>query len=413
MNRLLLTLQFFILCAVVALLIRIWPMATNQSWSSPLGHNGSPQVSNAILPIDLESSLAGIESVLGKQSGWPDSLEKVGELQKQLANIVNGLDPGKQEQVLPRLIPRRWEIQALWLLSKDMEPPIAETNKLRSLADEMDLLLAAAPIDSSDQIKTHLAERERELRKKIAEVEKRKIIDTANVALKADVIDKMEASIRELSTIDDDDARKLKFFISLQRDVTMITADLEKIEKISDRELREYGYIRLRQQILDLRLQVKLGESRYGTNEKLTTKLGNADQRVSNGIENGLKARQDESSRKQTEYQKWALAQIRKVKTYEEHENEELVTIPALDRINPGSSLKKAALNRAQEALASSMNIHMAVINQALLDEAVATWYRKVFIDRFDKLDEARKQKVINTFASKEKCSFDKCQNKK
>jgi hypothetical protein len=45
----------------------------------------------------------------------------------------------------------------------------------------------------------------------------------------------------------------------------------------------------------------------------------------------------------------------------------------------------------------------MAPINQSLLDEAVAQWFRKVYAKRFDELDELWKIALVERFATANK----------
>jgi hypothetical protein len=121
-------------------------------------------------------------------------------------------------------------------------------------------------------------------------------------------------------------------------------------------------------------------------------------------IEKSFKNKRVEDVNKNREYQRWALSQLKLVKTFDDILKNELDKVPGVvDRNNPLSKSYRDAEERAFTALDKIMIVYMAPINPVLLDEAVATWYRKVFKDRFDKLNDAHKLKVVEGFAEAEK----------
>jgi len=69
------------------------------------------------LPPGVEGAIHEIEEILGAESRWPKEQAEVQKLNERLGTVVDGLSPWAQEEVLPRLLPRRWEVDALWLLA--------------------------------------------------------------------------------------------------------------------------------------------------------------------------------------------------------------------------------------------------------------------------------------------------------
>ena len=148
MNRLTIGIQTALLIAVFTLIVRVWPLM-----SQPVQHQNNASVpANGVgeqhLPEVTSANLAEVEKILALQSSWPSTREGVERLQETLKEALNSLSPAGQELALPRLIPRRWEIQGLWLLAKENEPPDGQIGAMKALADEIDLLGASAPSES-------------------------------------------------------------------------------------------------------------------------------------------------------------------------------------------------------------------------------------------------------------------------
>lgn len=289
-------------------------------------------------------------------------------------------------------------------MAKDNDPPNEKFQEALSLADEMNLLHASAPIDSSEDIRKALQAQEKLLRDRAAIVEYASVVDRAKAAISSNDSGKINDSIRELASSGEEEATRLRFHLLLLRDIKLLAADLEQIEKIGDRELKEYGFSRLKQQVLELKLQSELGKSKLAIKEKPPA-LHELEKRVSNEINRIVTVHQSDLNKKQMKYQQWALGQIKEVKTYDQLKQAALSQFG-----NPffGTERYRLAEKSAKDELATLLKFKMAPINPVLLDEAVGTWYRKVFQDRFDKLDTQQQQTVINDFASTEKKSIEK-----
>jgi hypothetical protein len=203
MSRLMIGLQGILLLAVLALLAR--------TWTSPGQHAAPPQTSLVAAERNVEQrpservdgALAEIEKTLSGPSTWPTKRDDVERLQLALKSAVNSLSPRDQELLLPRLVPRRWEIQALWLLAKENEPADSDIKAARALADEIDLLATAAPTESSDQLRQDLAKREQDLRAMVAARERSLAVEQARAALNGKGGDELDGALRQLNGFDD------------------------------------------------------------------------------------------------------------------------------------------------------------------------------------------------------------------
>ena len=247
--------------------------------------------------------------------------------------------------------------------------------------------------------------REQELREKAAKLERSLAVEQSRAALNAKGSGDLEVAIRQIAAFDDEEARKLGYQLGLRRDLDSALADLEQVEKLTDPALKEYGLAKLNQSVMDLRLRVTLNLPKLGSPEKATERLSSLEKSISDGYDKIVKVRRTEVTKRTRDYQTWALMQMKAVQGCHALKEAEIAKISGpLDKHNPMSDAYKAAENRAMSELERLMISRMAPINQAVLDEAVATWYRKVFQDRFDCLnDETRKLRVVTAFAAADK----------
>ena len=279
-----------------------------------------------------------------------------------------------------------------------------EINATKALADEIDLLNASAPSESSEELRKQLKNREQELRDQVSKLERSLAGEQALAALNAKGLGEIDIAIRQITAFDDDEARKLGYQLGLRRDLDSALTDLEQLEKLNDSALKEYGLAKLNQSVMDLRLRVAFNTPKLGSTEKANERLSSLEKSIADGYEKIVKIRRAEATKRTREYQTWALAQIKAVLTYDTLKQSEVAKIPStFDKHNPMSHAYKDALDRAMSELNRLMISRMAPINQAVLDEAVATWYRKVFQDRFDSLNEAHKLSVVTAFAAANK----------
>lgn len=404
MNRFTIGIQAALLIAVLTLIVRVWPLMPQPASHQSPAQGQTSGVGEQHLPVVASVNLAEVEKILSVQSSWPSAREGVVRLQEKLKEALNSLSPAEQERALPRLVPRRWEIQALWLLATENEPSDGQIGPMKALADEMDLLSGSAPSESSEELRQRLKNREQELREKAVKLERSLAVEQARAAINAKGSGDLEVAIRQIAAFDDDEARKLGYQLGLRRDLDSALADLEQLEKLTDPALKEYGLAKLNQSVMDLRLRVTLNLPKLGSPEKASEKLSSLEKNISNGYDKVVKVRRAEATKRTRDYQTWALMQLKAVQGCDALKEAEIAKISGpIDRRNPMSDAHKAAVSHAMNELESLMISRMAPINQAVLDEAVATWYRKVFQDRFDCLTETHKLRVVTAFAAADK----------
>ncbi|MBK9616625.1 MAG: hypothetical protein IPO35_14370 [Uliginosibacterium sp.] len=211
-----------------------------------------------------------------------------------------------------------------------------------------------------------------------------------------------------LAGFEDDECKALAYQLGLRREIDASEADLSALEKLETRNLRAYGLAKVNQGLTDLKLRVVLNAKKFGNSNKGIEQLAGLDRRVSDLLDKELKLARAEAQRKSRDYQTWALTQLKAVPTFDVLLDVEFAKVASMvDRKNPLSKAHQDAEERAMNELGRIMNVRIAPINQALLDEAVATWYRKVFQDRFDKLSESHKLKVVIAFATTDKRSIE------
>jgi hypothetical protein len=408
MNRLMIGLQAVLLLAVLVLLVRTWP-----SHSQPYI---PPQTTVAVpgsevephLPEMVVAAFAEVERTLSGPSTWPTKRDDIEKLQEKLKSAVNALSPRDQEFLLPRLVPRRWEIQALWLLAKENDPADTDIKGAKSLADEVDLLNTAAPLESSDDLRQQLKRKEQELRVKVAVGERSLAVEQARAALSGKGGDEVDGALRQINGFDDEESRRLGYQLGLRRDMDAVLADLDQLEKLTDPLLKEYGLAKLNQTVMDLRLRVAMNVPTLGSPDRAAERLSTIEKSIAHGYEKIVKIRRAEATKRARDYQIWALTQIKSVQTFKVLKDVEIAKIGSLiDRNIPMSNAHESAVERAMTELDRLMVSRLAPINQGVLDEAVATWYRKVFQERFDSLNDAHKLSVVTGFASAEKRQID------
>lgn len=408
MNRINIILQSSLLIAVIVLIVKVWPL-TNQSTAQIAPVSSQSNSADRGLPEPARTVLSEVEKSLSAQSSWPNSREEVEKLQGKLRDVLNALSPVEQELALPRLVPIRWEIQALWLLAKENEPSDSQVNEAKALADEIELLNGSAPAESSEELRKLLKKKEQELREKAAKQERSLAMERGRNAVsgKGSGVD-LDQVIRQLALFDDDEARRLGYQLAMRKDLDTVLSDLEQLEKLTDATLKEYGLAKLSQSVMDLRLRLALNMAKLGSPERAAERLSSLEKSISGGYDKIVKVRRSEAVKKTREYQTWALAQIKLVPSLDSLKEAEVVKIPsALDRHNRFSDAYKGAEERAMNELDRLLISKMAPINQSVLDDAVSTWYRKIFQDRFDSLNEAHKLKVVTAFAASDKRLID------
>jgi len=349
---------------------------------------------------NIKAEIDAIEQQLADQSKWPKAAADVQKLNEQLAKLVNELSPSEQEALLPRLVPRRWEIDSLWILANK---PTAPLENFLNYAKSAEFHLSKKPFDSSDELGERLLKRSKEVQDDIAKFERTSALDKVKLAIDGKV--DVDEAVRLLSRYDDKEAKELVIKLNkiilvrvISNDIDSTGREIEKYEAITDVALKEYAIIRAKQAIMDLHLRII---STGLTDEKIKQKLAALEKKVDANMAKASSARQTRDAEKLKKYQTWALEKIQNVRPLEEFEKLEKQKISSkIDLNNPLSNARKIAKKNANIALRKVMISYMAPINQGILDEAVAQLFRKVYQKHFEELDDVEQLEVIKGFAT-------------
>lgn len=352
-----------------------------------------------VLPPDVENKIAVLEGQLTDKSRWPKDPR---EVQKQMTDLIDKLPSWAQEELLPRLLPRMWELDAVEILT--FSTGVLESDMLMTAKAEN--LLTQKPLTASDDIAQELDAWQNNVEKKIAEAEKKAALAIAKESLVKG--GDIEAAAQALSLYQDPEAQALLEKLNaeiikkgLSSQISAIQIELTKLSEV-DAEVKEYAYNRAFQELLDLKSRVVLAG--LSSDIKLQQQLETFQNDLQRKVPEIMKEKQKKYAGKVREYQQWALNQIKNVRQYDDVFNIEKEKIPSdFDRINPLSGESKGASLRASSILRDEIILLLAPINQSLLDEAVNQLYRKVYQSRFDKLNENDQFEVTKGFALTDK----------
>lgn len=352
------------------------------------------------LPPDVEGTIKEVEDQLRTESKWPTTAAAVQQLNERLAGTLDKLPPWAQEELLPRLLPRRWEINALWILAN---APPKDLDELSSYVRTVEAHVSSKPAGSSDEISKRLAARKQDAERNLAAAERAVAIEAAKRAIKER--NNLETALRLVAPYEDEEAKKLVTELNqilLSRTIIDaidgLGAELKSYESLTDTALRAYALARANQATMDLRLRAK---SAYPADAELNAKLDKLEKTIAADIVDANKKLLARDAEKSMRYQVWALNQIKQVRTLSAIMDAETKKIPSvIDRENPMSAANKQAKKSARETLRKEMIEHLAPIDHRALDEAVSQWFRKVYQQRFTELDETEQLAVITGFAT-------------
>ena len=351
-----------------------------------------------VLPQGIEDEISKIETQLKSESTWPKTTSEIQQLTDRLASVVNKLPPWAQEELLPRLVPRRWDVEALWILAND---PLADVDTLNEYVSKIQSHLATKPTDSSDEIEKLLEQKLQKVNVEIPKAEQVAAISAAKKALETK--QDMETALRGIVVYENDEAKslakRLNDFIldkSFNQEISLLERDIEQYEKIADVTMREYAIVRANQAVMDLRLRISSSGIKV---VQLDAKISNLDKIIGKKIKDANSARQLRDAEKIKQYQVWALNEIKLVRTLKAIEDIELKNISLIDL-----SARSQAKSKALRILIEELVAHMASINQAILDPAVSQWYGKVYQRQFtDLANEGGQLEVVTRFSTAHK----------
>lgn len=363
------------------------------------------------LPDDVSTRLASVQKQITSAVQLPVDQLSIEKMRVELASLVEALPPWAQEEILPTLVPLRWELEGLWVLVNASEGNPAA---LSGRAATLDELLSNRPLGTSQPLADRLEHAQREIEEKIVIAERADAVERAKVAISAPKdLDDVATAIRLLSVYDDeetqaltDDLNRVILAGSLKSLLSNLKNDRNTNKTIKDPTLREFGLARTAESTMDLRLRA-LSAGFSGT--ALGKEVEAFGQSVAVDVKSAIRERQNERARNLKKYQTWALKEIQAVPKYKEIEDAAMAKIPnAADRVNPVSHAARDAKASAQRTLREAMVLHLAPIDQGLLDVAVGEWFRMQYQDRFANLtDDGEQLALVTAFANTLKKSPD------
>lgn len=349
------------------------------------------------IPESTENEMARIESKLAETDALAESRHETATLTREFTTLIDSLPPWVQAELLPRIVPVRWQLDALQLMHREF-PENAEV--LHDLAGDLVTHAANRPQASPETLVERLQAHAANLTAEATKLERQSAIERAEKALlgKGDP----SVSLVELETLTDvPDAQKLQQKLRvavLRRELERIEGDATLLPRLADPELKARLAATIHSTIQDLRITASALNIE---DQELTARLST----LTGHVQGQLHAYQADSAKKNAAraraYQLWALEQIRSVPKFEKLGTISMAKIKdAIARNHPFGEAKEGGNSDPQDELAQILIARLSVIDLNLLDKAVGEWYSKVFTDRFGKLDEARQIRVVEGFAN-------------
>ena len=349
------------------------------------------------IPESTENELVRIESKLSETDMLTASKDDAATLTREFTTLISSLPPWIQAELLPRIVPVRWQLAALLLIHRELPD---DADDLLDLAEELAIHASNHPQATPDVLLERLQTQAKNVTTKTAEVEERSALERASKAASGE--GDPSASLVELETLADTPERKqlqqeLRLAV-LRKEANRIEEDAALLPRLADPELKARLATTIHSAIQNLRITASALNIEP---PELTEQLS----RLAAHAEDQIQAYQADTAQKNAarlrDYQRWALEQIRSVPALDKLESGRVAKIAsAIDRNNPLSQARDDANNGARDELVKLLIEHLSIVDLRLLDTAVSEWYSKVFTDQFGKLDEARQIRVVEGFAN-------------
>ncbi|TLM69248.1 MAG: hypothetical protein FDZ69_00310 [Deltaproteobacteria bacterium] len=344
-----------------------------------------------VLPPDVESKISEMESRLADESRWPKDAAEVQKQQSEMTNLMNSLPPWAQEELLPRLVPRMWELDTLEILKKSTG--LLENDQLMSAKAEN--LLTQKPPKASDVLANRLDAWQANIESQLASKEKMTTFNNANAALAGQ--GNIEAAAVAISAYDEPQARELSNKLNknivekgLSSQVSVLAKDVLEY-KNNTPEIQEYLYNKAFQIILDIKSRAALAE--LANEPKLNQPILEIENTIKQNLTRLMSEQQKNHAEKIRKYQIWALDQIKSLRNIDDIKNEAKETTGKMTFYGDG---KLAVSQIVRDELIK----YLSPINQGLLDEAVLQLFRKVYQSGFERLNEDDQFEVVKAFAT-------------
>lgn len=319
------------------------------------------------IPEGTEQGFSHIEKQLESLDALLASQNETESLSAALTSLVERLPAWVQAELFPRILPARWQLDALRLLQRTL--PENDPDALQDLAARLAAHALSRPQGVPDTLETLLVKRAQDL---------------AQTA---------EQRSDALTAKQTKDAPRQNLALRIEA----LEQDAALFERLGDPELKARLAISIHTATQDLRIAAQAIQFEDADLTKRLRDLASVSIKRVDDIRVDSVRQQQALSRK---YQVWALEQINSVPTLETIKEQKLAGIAnGVARNNPLSNDRQDALKRAEDELVRLLVERLAVIDSRLLDDAVGEWHHKVFSDRFAGLNEAHQREVVRGFA--------------
>lgn len=418
MNRLVAVASFLSLIITTVALALIWKVNDTTAvmyeslnvqiaQQSELLHRSLGTVIPITLPKDVDSDLKEVEKILSSKSTWPTTTREVENLNDKLADKLINLAPWVQEELLPRVLPRQWELRGLWLLSNN-KSNINNTalDELYIQVDVLDELLSQIPNKASRELEQSLIELQEDLQKRVSNAEEKEAVVVAKEALYSNegveaALERMER-FKGVPTVDAlyvklDAILKNQYLESQLQEIKKLLELAEEIESPA----KEYTLERANQMLADTQINMGLIVVPNEIVSQLFVTNTQKSERITQAI---IEQKHEKESSAIKQYQLWALKQMQEISNYEAVKAQEIDSIESMiDRNNPMSQARKDADKRVRVIMQNDLISKLGPIHQGYLEEPVNQLYQKKYNFNFKLLDDEQQLKVITEFVSTSK----------
>lgn len=322
------------------------------------------------IPEGAEQELAHIEGKLAAFETLLGTKDETKALSGELTQLVDRLPVWVQTELFPRILPLRWQLDALQLLQREAPKDVDD---LQDLATDLSEHTLNRPNGVPDALEVQLLKRAEEVAKEAAKRDEVRAVQQATETLNQNFLDQIEA----------------------------VRSDSAVFDRLTDPLLKERLAATLYNTAQELKL---LALTSKLDDPKILSDLDALALAAKTRVQDVRKTAATQQAAVARKYQVWALDQLRdfpELKAINSRQVDEIQGTIA--RNNPLGNERKAALGNAQDELANALIMKLSIIDTRLLDDAVSEWYRKVFSSRFASLDDVHQLKVVEGFANSTK----------
>ena len=318
------------------------------------------------IPAGSEQELEHIQTSLNNYATLLSDKFQTQALSDKLDSIVERLPVWVQTEMAPRIIPLRWQLDALELLQR--ETP-ANVDDMQDLAGDLSGLTLTRPKGTPEDLDALLLARAKTVSQESAKLETEQEAQREKEAVQQSFLAQIQA----------------------------VHSDTAVFESLTDPLLQEQLATALYNTTQELNLLARTSKLDA---PKITSDLDTLASAARTRLQDVRKAAVTQQAAIARKYQIWALDQLRNIPELKAINAEKIDAIGStIDRHNPLAKAHKTALTSAQDALVNILITQLSIIDTRLLDDAVSEWYRKVFSNRFASLEEAHQLKVVEGFA--------------